>query len=387
VTATFAFAVCQHGAARALEAEVAARRPAWRVAWRRPGLLTFKLPEGEALALRGLTEAVAPRFGRVCGASLGLFATPSEAAARIRAWLDEGQEGGRPLRLLVAALEPGRPGEASETRLAEVAAREAAWREGLTAALAAVGETRLAWTEAAAPGEWVVDILVDVARSRDGAVAPEQALVGVHVAGGIVLPGPGGTLGRALPPEAPSWAWRKCEEGLALTGFRTRPGQVAVELGAAPGGAVVSLLSRGVSVTAIDPQPMDPRVEEVARAQRVPLTVIAAPMAAVALEALPARVDWLLVDAHLAGPVALKGLSRYVRWLLPRGLRGLLWTLKLHRWEDAARVDELLDRLEALGFTEVGARQLPSNRQELLLWAAARGVVGPPGTIGARRAS
>ncbi len=397
MTTAFAFAVCQTGAEDALQAEVAHQQPGWRVAYRRPGLLTFKLPEGEALPLSGLTEAVAPRFGRVCGRSAGLVDSPEAALLRVRELL-EGVAG--PVRLQVAALEPGRPGEASEARVAEVSARAHAWQSDLAVAFSGA---QVAVGGPATPGETVVDVLLEAPKRRPegtrsvggvgpegtrsvGGVGPEgtdplaepegalaeRALVGIHVAGGVVLPAPGGTLGRPLPPEAPSWAWRKCEEALALTGFRTKAGQVAVELGAAPGGAVVSLLARGLAVTAVDPQPMDPRVAAFAEARRVPLTVLEAPMAAVPLESLPDRVDWLLVDAHLAGPVALKGLSRYVRWLLPRGLRGLLWTLKLHRWEDAARVDDLLGRLAALGFSEVGARQLPSNRQELLLWAATR---------------
>jgi 23S rRNA (cytidine2498-2'-O)-methyltransferase len=365
VSEPFVFALCQSGAEAALKAEVAARQPDWRVAFQRPGLVTFKLPPGSPPALEGLTEAAAPRFGRVCGWSLGLAATPEEAAARIRGATRDG-------RVQVSVVEPGRPGEAPEARLADDAALAARWRDGLSAALGAGFEL----VDAAPPGARVVDVVVEAPRGRGGEAAPRAALVGVHAAGGIVLSGPGGRLTLTLPPEAPSWAWRKCEEALALTGLTPRAGDAALELGAAPGGAVVSLLGRGVAVTAIDPQPMDPRVAAFAASRGVPLEVQEAPMAEVPLEALPRRIDWLLCDAHLAGPVALKGLSRYLHWYR-ESLRALLWTVKLHRWEDAAMVDGLVARLRELGLVEVGARQLPSNRQELLVWGkTARGLRG-----------
>jgi 23S rRNA (cytidine2498-2'-O)-methyltransferase len=368
VSDVFVFALCQTGAEQALKAEIASRQPSWRVAFQRPGLLTFKAPDGAHLALDGLTEAVAPRFGRVCGRSLGLVASPGEAAALVRCAAGEGL-------VQVSVVEPGRPGEASEARLAEDGALAQAWRVALEAALGVGFQV----VDAAQSGQTVFDVVIETARGRDARAdddAPRGALVGCHVAGGVVLPGPGGRVALDLPPEAPSWAWRKCEEALALTGLVPRRGDVALELGAAPGGAVVSLLGRGVAVTAIDPQPMDPRVAAFAVSRGVLLEVIEAPMAEVALESLPRRVDFLLCDAHLAGPVALKGLARYLRWYR-ESLRALLWTVKLHRWEDAEVVDALLARLGELGMVEVGARQLPSNRQELLVWGrTARGLRG-----------
>ncbi len=358
MSGAFVFALCQTGAEAALKAEVATHRPAWRVAFQRPGLLTFKLPDDEAPpALVGLTEGMAPRFGRLCGLSHGLAATPAEAADRIRAVC------GASANLQVTVVEPGRPGEASDTRLAQAAALAQAWTEALLGALGPGFEA----VDHARPGATLCDVVLEPPRGRDGVETMPRALIGTHVAGGVVLPGPGGRLALAMPPEAPSWAWRKCEEALALTGLRPRRGEAAIELGASPGGAVVALLARGIAVTAIDPQPMDPRVSAFAAARGVPLTVVTAAMAEVPLESLPTCVDWLLCDAHLAGPVALKGLGRYVRWYRD-SLRGLLWTVKLHRWEDAARVDELVARLRELGFAAVGARQLPSNRQELLVW-------------------
>jgi len=94
------------------------------------------------------------------------------------------------------------------------------------------------------------------------------------------------------------------------------------------------------------------------------------PMAAGAVERglLPARADWLLLDVNLAPQVALRQAARLVAALRP-GLRGAFFTLKLNDWATAAKVPALLARVGELGFTAVRATQLPSNRQEILVYA------------------
>jgi hypothetical protein len=63
-----------------------------------------------------------------------------------------------------------------------------------------------------------------------------------------------------VPPEAPSRAYAKLEEAIAWAGLPVGAGQVAVEIGAAPGGAAYALARRGVTVHAVDPGDLDPRV-------------------------------------------------------------------------------------------------------------------------------
>ena len=78
------------------------------------------------------------------------------------------------------------------------------------------------------------------------------------------------------------------------------------------------------------------------------------------------------MDVHLAPPVALHGLARYLgRW--KRTLRGAILTLKLNTYELASDIPAWLARLTELGLVQPSARQLPSNRQEICVTARVRG--------------
>jgi 23S rRNA (cytidine2498-2'-O)-methyltransferase len=81
-------------------------------------------------------------------------------------------------------------------------------------------------------------------------------------------------------------------------------------------------------------------------------------------EQLPKRVQWLFVDVNLAPAVALHQLRRIVS-TLKSTLKGGLITLKLNDWTMANQIPEFLTRLKAMGFTEVHAKQLCHNRQEI----------------------
>ncbi len=89
----FAFTVCQVGAEPAVKAEVAKFRPDWRLAFSRPGLVTFKCAQP-------VTLAALPRlvFARVRGASLG----PAKEAAQVAQLAHAvAQRLARPVRLAV----------------------------------------------------------------------------------------------------------------------------------------------------------------------------------------------------------------------------------------------------------------------------------------------
>jgi 23S rRNA (cytidine2498-2'-O)-methyltransferase len=135
---------------------------------------------------------------------------------------------------------------------------------------------------------------------------------------------------------------------------------VAVEIGSAPGGASFALVERGLTVVGVDPGDMAPALLASPRFSHLRTT-----LADVRLEALPAHVDWLLMDVHLAPQVALHQVRRLVAGLRPRGLCGAIFTLKMnddHAWAD---VPALLERVRAMGLGEPRATQLPSNRREI----------------------
>ena len=76
VRSPFVFAVCQLGAEAAAKAEVARLRPHWRLAFSRPGLLTWKCEPAVAP-----DEALAAVFVRAYGISLGRAGDAAELAA------------------------------------------------------------------------------------------------------------------------------------------------------------------------------------------------------------------------------------------------------------------------------------------------------------------
>jgi 23S rRNA (cytidine2498-2'-O)-methyltransferase len=200
------------------------------------------------------------------------------------------------------------------------------------------------------PGERVVDVIV----------APDEPLwLGVHAHVAGRSPHPGGRPPLTLPAEAPSRAWLKLEEALAWSQLPLRRGQVAVEIGSAPGGASWALLERGLTVVGVDPGDMDARVLAAPGFSHVQV-----PLGDLRREQLPARVDWLLMDVNLAPQVAVHGVRRIVS-TLRSSLRGVIFTLKLNEWKMAADVPALLERVAGMGLSDVRATQLPSNRREI----------------------
>jgi 23S rRNA (cytidine2498-2'-O)-methyltransferase len=322
------FAHCQVGVERWLKAEVARTRPDLRPAFGRPGLVTW-VAGGEVDADVAL-EAV---FARVWGASLGRAPTGEAAAALLP---DE------PLHVHVWSREP----DADRAALEVARAR---------AELAATG--RFAPEPRAAAGELVADVIV----------APgEPWLVGLHRHGAGRWPA--GPPEVAVPEEAPSRAFAKIEEAILWADLPVREGHVALEIGSAPGGAALALAHRGVTVWGADPAEMSKAVTEYrhlngARVHHLPVKV-----GALRWEDLPEKIDWLLLDVHLAPQVALHAIQRFMPRLRPK-LRGAVLTLKLNDDHVVAEIPALLDRVLALGFEEVRATQLPSNRREICVVA------------------
>ena len=330
----FAFAVVRPGAEAALKREAAARGLA--LAFSRPGLVTLKDPRG----------AVTPDFGadlvhaRVAGSSLGRFA---DAASIADAVAHAGPLG---LHVFARPLPEDTPPDAAPARLleAELAARLGARR-----------------VDALAPGTLVLDVVVH---------AGESLFAGLHRHGEGRSRAPGGAPEVRVPPLAPSRAYAKLREALELAGEAMRPGELAVELGSAPGGITLAMLEEGVSVIGVDPGAMDPGVLAFTGPGGARVRHRKMPAGALAPGELPARIDWLVVDLNLAPPVALRYVARILRARPPR--RGAVITLKMN--DDAARaaIPEHLAAVQALGLPRIVARQLPANRSEITVIARPR---------------
>jgi 23S rRNA (cytidine2498-2'-O)-methyltransferase len=340
----FAFAVCQLGAEPALKAEVARAHPSWRFAFSRPGLITWRTgtPIAEDFALSAI-------FARAFGASLGRAESLTEALAFANRLAEQGDR--VPLVLHVFERDQARPGEE------ETLDAPGQLAEKVRAELLATAPPDLFVIEPRAPrfGERVLDVIV----------APDEPLwIGFHRHHAAHSPFPGGRVPLQLPAEAPSRAWLKLEEALAWSHLPLRRGQVAVEIGSAPGGASWALLQRGLRVVGVDPGQMAPQVLSASGFSHLQVS-----LGELRREALPETVDWLLMDVNLAPQVALHGVRRIVSTLRPH-LRGVIFTLKLNDWKMAAEVSELCARIAGMGLEDVRATQLTANRREICVIAS-----------------
>ena len=323
----FVFATCAPGLEPAVKRELLRTRPELRFAYSRPGLVTFKSP-------RAVTPEDPPGsvFARVWGRSIGAAADPAAAAAQLAAL--------GPDRVHAFPREPAAAPDAAPDAAQARALELAPWQ-----ALGPGGP--------AAPGELVADVIV--ARG-------EPAWLGVHRHDAARPAHPGGAIPVALPPDAPSRAYGKIEEAIAWARLPVAAGQVALEIGAAPGGAALALARRGLTVWGVDPGALAPAVLAHPGVRHVPKKV-----GALRWEELPPRVDWLLLDVNLAPQVALHELARLAPPLLP-SLLGAVLTLKLNDWAFVDELPALVERIRRIfgsALPDVRLRHLPSNRREI----------------------
>jgi 23S rRNA (cytidine2498-2'-O)-methyltransferase len=320
-----------------LKRELAATRPDLRFAFSRPGLTTFKVDPA-------VTEEPVSSFARAHGRSLGRATSIDEVLAHA-ATLPEA-----PLvRLHVFERDPDVPADERDPAIAGTRAA------ALDAAVRAAAPARFAEAAEAEAGDLVLDVIVAPAEAPDDGI-----FVGWHRHDATRGPFPGGVPHVAIPPHAPSRAWAKIEEAIRWSGLVPAPGEVAVELGSAPGGASLALLERGLQVHGVDPGAMDPRV-----LAHAAFTHHAVPAAEVAKKDLPRTFEWLASDVNLAPMVALKYVERFVA-LAHGGLRGAFITLKLNDDGVFEALPRLATRIAKLGAARVRYTQLPSHRSEIV---------------------
>ncbi len=216
---SFAMVTCAHGAQTAVQNEVADQ--GWRLAFSRPGFVTLKNDAPAADLPRGV-------FVRTTARSLG--SARSAGAAELIAGLRDAigdVDGPQHLhvwprdRVAVGkfGFEPG----GDEVTAAVVEAIENAGVE-------------LPINRVAGDGQRVVDCVM---------VDPDHWFFGTHVAGSVVGGWPGGV--QPIDPPVPpiSRAYFKAAEAIAWAGWDVQPGDAAVEIGSAPGGAVSIYCSAG----------------------------------------------------------------------------------------------------------------------------------------------
>ncbi|MCG8584021.1 MAG: hypothetical protein MI757_04835 [Pirellulales bacterium] len=356
--AEFLFATCQIGAESALKSEVAIKYPDWRVAFSRPGLLTFKLPADHSLELDFEMRCA---FARAHGFSLGSVSGETQAELAAGVWQTVGESTFHQLHCWPRDarvpgdhdFEPGVTDEATEARTAIIEAMPGdQLPEGV----------RSRSHQTAQRGQLVLDVVI---------VEPDRWLVGVHEAAGFASRHPGGLIDIPLPDDAISRAFLKMEEAIRWSRLPLARGDRCVDLGCAPGGTSQALLAHGAKVLGIDPADVDEKL----LANRDFRHVKKRGADLRRKDFSDAR--WLFCDMNVAPQYTLDTVEDIVTHAGVH-IRGMLITLKLLDWNLAADVPAYLDRVRSWGYRVVEARQLQHNRQEICVAAFRRREVRRP---------
>jgi 23S rRNA (cytidine2498-2'-O)-methyltransferase len=410
--AQFVFLTCRPGAEGALKREVARREPAWRLAFSRPGFLTFKNGGDHPLSVQSLAEhpwtfahAHGISLGRITGMQLSeltqqFWQQPDVTvlAASSTKGLSQNRRGEGDSPIFPRGLE--KTGKVPDDfgigpKLADIhvwQGRESARVDERPSDEAAAFATPLALEvdralRAAAPESAAklraregVSPLFRRAEKGDrprrpsprGALVldvfllePGEWWIGYHCAVTPAERWPGGQIPIAMPAHAVSRAYAKIEEAIHWSGLPVAAGDECVEIGCAPGGASQALLDRGLFVTGIDPADVDEalvahprfrhlkkRGKDVRRREFV-------------------GVRWLVADMNIAPQATLDEVEPIVTH--PGvSIRGLVLTLKPSDWAAAERLEEFAQRVRGWGYRDVRMRQLMTGGQEVCLVALRR---------------
>lgn len=344
----------QPGFEDALATEVLDRYPGSQLREALPGWRVFALAAGNATekAEETAIDGAAPsRFARSWGQLLGRGTRPWESGAHAPLFA-------APFHFQAWSRKHSVPGARERNPvLIDVQLKEPELRRAMRdARLPVLGAELLP-----RPGEPVVSLI---------RVAPADWAWSYHRHAPGRIAHPGGE--HPWPPHAvPSRAYLKCQEAVEWSGEELLPGQQAVELGCAPGGAAQALLERGIQVMGVDPAPLAPEVEALAARKGLELAHHRCLAEKLDPSCLPARIDWLFSDMNVHPRELFALLETWRPVLRDRGVRALFLTLKLTERALIGELGAIEARLRSeWGWRRAECRQLSSHRREILLYAA-----------------
>jgi 23S rRNA (cytidine2498-2'-O)-methyltransferase len=235
----------------------------------------------------------------------------------------------------------------------------------LSARVAGLGQAVLARLEKTRPELHLRHLArADEARRLDARlvelvlIAPDRALVGSLPAGDAPTLAPGGRARAHLAGPAPSRAGRKLVEALEWFGREPDPGDVCVDLGAAPGGWCSVLLQKRARVIAVDPAELAPDVRKLRGLTHVKAS---------AFDFVPSEpVDWLFCDMAWRPVEVAQMLAKWGRRRLAGALISNIKLPMKQRVEFVAKVREIV---AGGGWRDVKTRQLYHDREEITLSA------------------
>jgi 23S rRNA (cytidine2498-2'-O)-methyltransferase len=343
----FLFATCQVGAEPALKREIDREHKDLKFAFSRPGFLTFKKSEGEV----ALDSSIRSVFARTFGLSKGQV--KSSEFSKLTDFLRElfNQNQNRKVRLHVWERDLFAPGEEPLGFNPGVLSKE------LEGRIRQECSELIEPTVKAQIGDCVLDVII---------IEKDQWWLGAHLHSMDHSPFPGARAPLSLPAMAPSRAFLKLEEVLEWSHAPIKKGDIAVEIGSAPGGASYALLERGLKVVGIDPGEMAPHLVKNPNFRH-----IQSPVGQVLREDLPDSIQWLLLDMNVEPRISLFAVDRLAS-RMSNSLLGLILTVKLNDWKIADQIPDMLAHVRAMGMTRVKAAQLANHRQEIAIYGLTR---------------
>jgi 23S rRNA (cytidine2498-2'-O)-methyltransferase len=323
IEAGFLFALTNPGSEKALKQEVETMGLGWRLSYQRRGFVSFKADAPFSLESLEVEVACARRL---C-LSLGKFATRELAFAQLGkvSTVHEAKFHDRKMQGLDQNLSSARPGMGA-----------------------------------------LIGTVVELAEGEFWA--------GVHRHHPFLSPDPAGDAGTVMTPQSPSRAWLKLEEAVRFFDLKFSPADIVVEVGCAPGGVVLALLDRGVSVVGVDPAKMAPVVMESAILQREDAQLgkpwfyhCRKPAALTSKRDLGQGVTWFMSDMNQSPEVVLKECARFCK--MAPSIRGALMTLKLTDPVQVTEKSAWFAALRDMGFRTIRLQQLAVHHKELVLLA------------------
>lgn len=209
------------------------------------------------------------------------------------------------------------------------------------------------WNKKTLPEECVLNLVQ---------VSDREIWIGVSRPGRDEFLGVGGESGIALPDKAPSRAYLKLEEAIALSQINLKQGDQAVEVGCAPGGACFSLLERGLRVIGVDRAIVAPQISKHPNFKRIGTSV------GEMLIPTDFRAQWFLMDMNAEPEIALRECGPLIERIKP-GLLGAFLTLKFNREDSLQDLPKMSARAaRKLGLEKSWLKNLPSNNREVALF-------------------
>lgn len=196
-----------------------------------------------------------------------------------------------------------------------------------------------------------------------GCITPDGVLIGLNKAADSLSDWPGGRIRLSRDQDQVSRAEFKLEELFQIFSLRLPDSGLAVDLGASPGGWTRILRRQGLTVWAVDPADLDPRITADPGVHHVRTT------AGEFFRSAGTRFDLAVNDMRMEPVLSCQVMLRAARLLRPGALA--IVTLKTGGKRQAETVTRCLTLLGEQ-YEVVHARQLHHNRQEVTVLATAR---------------